>query len=149
MASLAWSMSATRDGTLRSADDSRASAAASIAPRALAKAIAKHASAISCVVKALVDATPISGPASVGSTASDSRAILLSGTFTTERIFCPCDLQYFKGAMVSAVSPDWDTNSPSPFFDRGGSRYRNSEPTSASTGTFASISIQYLATRQA
>ena len=46
----------------------------------------------SCVVKALVEATDISGPASVFSTVSDSRAIVLSGTLTRLMIFCPFSL---------------------------------------------------------
>src|SRR5690348_18158759 len=53
-----------------SAEESAASALASMLPRALATAIAKQASTTSCVVKALVEATPISGPAMVGSTMS-------------------------------------------------------------------------------
>ncbi len=47
---------------------------------------------MSCVVKALVEATPISGPASVCSTMSDSRAIALSGTLTTDMMIWPCAL---------------------------------------------------------
>ncbi len=54
--------------------------------------MAVHNSTVSCVVKALVEATPISGPARVGSTASDSRAMALSGTLTTDRIVCFCPL---------------------------------------------------------
>ena len=37
-------------------------------------------SAVSCVVNALVEATPISGPARVSMTSSDSRTSELSGT---------------------------------------------------------------------
>ncbi len=40
-------------------------------------------------MKALVDATPISGPAWVGSSRSASRAIELVGTLTTAPIVCP------------------------------------------------------------
>ncbi len=39
-------------------------------------------------VKALVEATPISGPASVGITTSLSRAIVEVGTFTTDSTCC-------------------------------------------------------------
>ena len=55
--------------------------------------------------KALVEATPISGPAAIESTKSDSLAMLLSITFTrlkTLHLF----LTNFKAARVSAVSPD-------------------------------------------
>ena len=52
----------------------------------------RRAAPVSCVVKALVEATPISGPASVGSTTCDSRAMALSGTLTTDRIVCLCAL---------------------------------------------------------
>jgi hypothetical protein len=45
------------------------------------------------VEKALVEATPISGPASVCSTMSDSRSIVLSIVLTMERIFCFWRLQ--------------------------------------------------------
>ena len=62
-------------------------------PRARPTAIDSAASAESCAVNALVDATPISGPASVGSRASASRQIVDSGTFTTASVFSFCSLQ--------------------------------------------------------
>ena len=62
-----------------------------MAPRARAAAMARQASTVSWVVKALVEATPISGPARVWSTASLSRAIVLSGTLTIDRMCWPCD----------------------------------------------------------
>ena len=71
---------------------SRASSCSESTPRARPAAIAAASSTVSCVVKALVEATPISGPASVGSTTCDSRAMALSGTFTTDRIVCFCAL---------------------------------------------------------
>jgi hypothetical protein len=43
-------------------------------------------------VKALVEATPISGPASVGAAASASRAMLEVATLTTPTVFDPCSL---------------------------------------------------------
>jgi hypothetical protein len=70
----------------------RASSAALSVPRARPAAIAVASSTVSCVVKALVEATPISGPARVGSTACDSRAIALSGTLTTDRRVWPLAL---------------------------------------------------------
>ena len=68
---------------------SAASVASSIAPRALPKEIASAASAASWQVKALVEATPISGPASVGAAVSVNRAMLESGTLTTPIVFAP------------------------------------------------------------
>ena len=50
------------------------------APWCLASATTSIPSAASCVVKALVEATPISGPARVSMTSSDSRTSELSGT---------------------------------------------------------------------
>jgi hypothetical protein len=43
-------------------------------------------------VNALVEATPISGPASVGTTIVLSRAMVEVVTLTTERMSCPCSL---------------------------------------------------------
>ena len=50
------------------------------AVRFLASATTSMLSAASCVVNAFVDATPISGPARVSITSSDSRTSELSGT---------------------------------------------------------------------
>ena len=55
-------------------------------------AIASAASTVSWQVNALVEATPISGPASVGSTASLSRAIVEVGTLTTDSDVLPLRL---------------------------------------------------------
>ena len=54
--------------------------------------MAKAASAASWQVKALVEATPISGPAKVGSTMSASRAMELSGTLTMAMVVWPLRL---------------------------------------------------------
>ena len=51
--------------------------------------MASAAIAASWQVKALVDATPISGPASVGASASVRRAMLEAGTLTTPTVFDP------------------------------------------------------------
>jgi hypothetical protein len=48
--------------------------------------------AASWQVKALVEATPISGPARMGATTSLARAIEEVGTLTTERMFWPLSL---------------------------------------------------------
>jgi len=57
-------------------------------------------------MKALVDATPISGPAWIGTTQSEFLAIELSTAFTTEQVFILFNLATSKAAAVSAVSPD-------------------------------------------
>ena len=64
-----------------------------MAPRARPSPIARQASTVSWQVKALVEATPISGPASVGSTTSNSRAMVEVRTLTIEAMRWPCDLQ--------------------------------------------------------
>lgn len=61
------------------------------------------------VVKALVEATPISGPAWVSRVRSDSRTSELVATLqiaTLERK--PSSLALRRAARVSAVSPDWE-----------------------------------------
>jgi hypothetical protein len=58
----------------------------------LPAATASDASTINWQVNALVEATPISGPASVCSTVSLSRAIVEVGTLTTDSVCAPCDL---------------------------------------------------------
>ena len=73
-------------------------------------------------MKALVEATPISGPASVGAAASVSRAMLEVGTLTTPIVFDPWSLTYFSDARVSAVSPDWEMTIVRPFGSTGASR---------------------------
>ena len=64
-------------------------------------------SAASCVVNALVEATPISGPARVRSTSSDSRTSEDSGTLQIARVDrYPAAFAWRNAASVSAVSPD-------------------------------------------
>ncbi|GJD80758.1 hypothetical protein NBEOAGPD_4001 [Methylobacterium gregans] len=58
-------------------------------PRARPAWIARHSSTVSWHENALVEATPISGPASVGSTAEDSRAMVELGTLTTLSVCWP------------------------------------------------------------
>src|SRR5438445_9957775 len=59
------------------------------------------------LVNALVDATEISGPARVYSTAFASRAIELPTTLTTDIGCAPAAIEPRRAASVSAVSPDW------------------------------------------
>ena len=71
---------------------------------------------------ALVEATEISGPATVSTVASLSRAMLLSGTFTMDRIFWPRSRSIFIAARLSAVSPLWLIRMAAPPSGSGGSR---------------------------
>ena len=98
------------------------SSASSIVPRARPSPSASAAIVASWQVKALVEATPISGPARVGAAASVSRAMLESGTLTTPIVFDPCAWTYLSEASVSAVSPDWEMTIESPFGSTGASR---------------------------
>ncbi len=64
-------------------------------------------SAASWVVKALVEATPISGPARVMKRSAHSRTMADSGTLQMASVFVwPSDLAWRSAASVSAVSPD-------------------------------------------
>jgi predicted XRE-type DNA-binding protein len=96
--------------------------------------IARQASVASWQVNALVEATPISGPASVGNTIWLARAIVELGTSTTESARCPWALANSSEASVSAVSPDCDTKIARLPASSGTSRYRNSDATSISAG---------------
>ncbi len=84
--------------------------------------MARQASTDSWAVNALVLATQISGPATVSSTRSLSRAMVLSATFSTERMCWPPARRLRRAASVSAVSPDWLISRPSPPSASGGSR---------------------------
>ena len=56
-----------------------------------------------------MDATPISGPARVSSTSSDSRTMELSATLQIVRVArYPARRALRSAAKVSAVSPDWE-----------------------------------------
>ena len=64
-------------------------------------------SAVSWQVKALVEATPISGPACVKIVPSASRVIIEPTTLQMASVFEPFCLASRCAASVSAVSPDW------------------------------------------
>ena len=88
-----------------------------------ASAITSMPSAVNWVVNALVEATPISGPARVNMTSSDSRTRELSGVLqiaSDERY--PACLASRSAASVSAVSPDWEIVTNSEFFGTTGLR---------------------------
>ncbi len=86
---IAW---AIRPGNAISSWTSRSSSARVRTPRARPAAMARLARVANWQVKALVEATPISGPATVRATRSLSRAMVDVGTFTTERMVWPCCL---------------------------------------------------------
>jgi len=48
--------------------------------------------------------------------------MVLSGTFTTDNTGTFWLRIYFSAAMVSAVSPDWETSRPRESLDKGGVR---------------------------
>jgi hypothetical protein len=61
------------------------------------------------VVKALVDATPISGPARVRKRSAHSRTMADSATLQIASVRpMPSALACLTEASVSAVSPDWE-----------------------------------------
>ena len=74
-------------------------------------------------MKALVEATPISGPARVSITSSLSRTSELSGTLqiASEERYPAC-LASRSAASVSAVSPDCEMVTNSEFFGTTGLR---------------------------
>ena len=96
---------------------------------------------------ALVEATPISGPAWIGKTQSEFLAIVLSTTLTIEQVLTLFFLQISKAAAVSAVSPDWETKVYKLFELNFKFLYLNSEAISISTSIEDSYSNQYLATK--
>ena len=62
------------------------------------------------VVKALVEATPISVPALVWNFQSVSRIMALEATLQMAKVLsCPKDFACLRAAKVSAVSPDCET----------------------------------------
>ena len=91
-------------------------------PRAAAAATARADRAATWLVKALVEATPISGPAWVGNRMSASRAMVLVWTLTTAAVDRPCSRHQRRAARVSAVSPDWEITMQSVPLCTGGAR---------------------------
>ena len=75
-------------------------------PRAWASRRASRYSATSCDVNALVEATPISGPACVYSVPSVSRVAMLPTTLQMAMLRAPWRFASRSAASVSAVSPD-------------------------------------------
>ena len=98
----------------------------------------------SCALYALVVATAISSPAPVYITKSDSEAIELPTTFTTERTFAPLRLDSLNAAKLSAVSPDWLIIMTNVFLSITGTLYLNSEAKSTIVVIPAIFSNEYL-----
>ena len=71
---------------------------------------------------ALVDATAISGPAWVYSTASDSRGIVEPLVLQTASTLAPCSRAWRTAMIVSIVSPDWEIATTRVFSFTTGSR---------------------------
>ena len=85
--------SAIRRGASSRTFTSRRSSASSILPRARAAAMARAVSTLVWAVKALVEATPISGPQWIGQTTSTSRAMVDSWALTTAALVMPLAMQ--------------------------------------------------------
>ncbi len=85
-------------------------------------------SAVNCPVNALVDATPISGPACVINVPAASRVIIDPTTLQIASVFEPFNLASRCAASVSAVSPDCEITMVNESGRTIGSRYRNSLP---------------------
>ena len=95
-------------GRWRSAFRCCASCSSVRRPRNCASVSVKRNRPTSCVVKALVDATPISTPARVRYASLHSRTIALVATLHTVSVCgMPSERACFNAAMVSAVSPLW------------------------------------------
>ena len=98
-------------------------------------------------MKAFVEATPISGPAFVKKTKSDSLANELEGTLhIPKRAKYPKSFANLKQAKVSAVSPDCEMVKNKVFGATTLFLYLNSLATSTLQGRPARPSNQYLAT---
>src|SRR4051794_17914385 len=94
-------------------------------------------------MNALVDATPISGPARVRKARSDWRTRVLSGAFEIAKVArTPSRAACVRAAMVSAVSPDCEIATVSDRRVRALSRYRYSLAISTLTRIRASDSSQ-------
>ena len=89
----------------------------------------------------LVAATPISSPARVYSTPSASRVAWLPMMLVTAMTLAPFSRASRMAARVSSVSPDWVMPMTRSRSSITGSRYRNSEATSISTGTRDHVSM--------
>ena len=73
-------------------------------------------------MNALVDATPISGPACVYTVPSVSRVAMLPTTLQIAMLRAPFFFASRSAASVSAVSPDWVMTIASVFSETIGSR---------------------------
>ncbi|MPN50000.1 hypothetical protein SDC9_197625 [bioreactor metagenome] len=74
----------------------------------LPKLRASMVSTVSCPVKALVEATPISGPTCMYVPVSVVLAMEEPTALTIPKIKAPLSLARLIAAKVSAVSPDWE-----------------------------------------
>ena len=79
-------------------------------------------SAVSWAVKALVEATPISGPALVVRVPWALRVMAAPTTLQMARVLEPLAMSSAWAARVSAVSPDWVMSRPMAWGSAMGSR---------------------------
>jgi hypothetical protein len=91
-------------------------------PRTCARWSARIKSAVSCEVKALVEATPISGPALVVMVPEARRVMAAPTTLQMAMVLDPLSMSSVWAAMVSAVSPDWVMRRPMAWGSAMGSR---------------------------
>jgi len=91
-------------------------------PRSCARYRPSRYAAVIWARNALVDATAISGPACVYSTASDSRGMVEPLVLQMEMVLAPCSRAYRTAIRVSMVSPDWLMDTTRVFSSRIGSR---------------------------
>ena len=84
--------------------------------------------------RTFVDATPISGPALMWIPQCVSREIVEPTTLTTPTLSAPFSRQYRIARMVSAVSPDCETNKQVSSRKMGVLRSRKSDASSTEQG---------------
>src|SRR6202021_2292097 len=112
-----WSVSApktssTFPGSLLSSSTSLRDSASVMVPRTWARWRARTKRAVSWAVKALVEATPISGPALVVRVPWALRVMAAPTTLQMARVLDPLAMSSAWAARVSAVSPDWVMRGP-------------------------------------
>ena len=112
-------------------------------PLALANLNAINVNSVIWVVKAFVEATPISGPACVYAPAFVSLAIVDPTTLQTPNTKAPFDFASLIAANVSAVSPDCEMAMTTSVSLITGFLYLNSDAYSTSTGILAKSSKIY------
>ena len=109
-------------GIARSSADRRAHTSGSSSPRSCASFSANRYIAATCATNVFVAATPISSPARVNSTPSESRVAWLPWMFVMASTRAPRSRASRMAASVSAVSPDCEMPITRSFSSRTGLR---------------------------